>query len=279
MDSVFGEPGPAFSRKGLPQPVAKGGKSALARFSIYGFFSKNYPSRIDPRKHLLNIDFVKIEPGSRLLFIGDSVTDCDRARPVGAGSHAALGHGYVAVVDSALAAGDVSPAIRISNMGISGNTIRDLSSRWDTDVLALRPDWLSVMIGINDVWRQFDGVDASAAVMPDEFERVYDRLISRTLPRLKGLVILSPYYVQAARTDPLRSRMDEYGAIAKRVAGRHGAIFVDVQAALDKALASTDYAAIAGDRVHPTPLGHRLLAGALLGAIGFIVRWRKNPAV
>lgn len=208
---------------------------------------------------------MNISPGSRLLFIGDSVTDCGRARPIGEGSRAALGHGYVAEVDAALAG--VEPPIAVANMGIGGNTVRDLALRWDTDVLALRPDWLSVMIGINDVWRQFDGVDNSAAVMPKEFEAVYDGLLGRTRPGLKGLVVLSPYYVQALRSDPLRRRMDEYGAIARKLAARHGALFVDVQAAFDGALVGLDFTAIAGDRVHPTPEGHLILARAFLGAL------------
>ncbi|HEY4988227.1 MAG TPA: SGNH/GDSL hydrolase family protein [Opitutaceae bacterium] len=208
---------------------------------------------------------MKISPGSRLLFIGDSVTDCGRARPIGEGSRAALGHGYVAEVDAALEG--TKPRVAVSNMGIGGNTVRDLALRWDTDVLALHPDWLSVMIGINDVWRQFDGVDNSAAVMPGEFEAVYDRLLGRTRPGLRGLVVMSPFYVQALHGDPLRRRMDEYGAIARKLAARHDALFVDVQAAFDATLVRLDFTAIAGDRVHPTEEGHRILAHAFLGVL------------
>jgi lysophospholipase L1-like esterase len=210
---------------------------------------------------------VRITPGSRLLFIGDSVTDCDRARPIGAGSRAALGRGYVAEVDIVMAASPEKPAVRLTNMGISGDTVRDLARRWETDVLALRPEWLSIMIGINDVWRQFDGRDAAAAVFPEEFRRTYDGLVGRVLPHLKGLLLLSPFYVQTLRTDPMRSRMDEYGAIVRELAAKHGAQFVDVQAALDAALSNRDYGSIAGDRVHPTQEGHRILARAFLDAV------------
>ncbi len=212
---------------------------------------------------------MKIAPGSRLLFIGDSVTDCDRARPVGAGSHGALGHGYVAEIDSALGASVPAPAIQVANMGISGNTVRNLAERWETDVMGLRPDWLSVMIGINDVWRQFDARTAAAAeaVMPEEFELTYDRLIARVRPGLKGLVLMSPFYVQDLRSDPMRARVDEYGAIVSELSRKHGAIFVDAQAAIDAALERAYYSIIAGDRVHPTPEGHRILARAFLGAV------------
>jgi lysophospholipase L1-like esterase len=208
---------------------------------------------------------MKIEPGSRLLFIGDSVTDCGRARPLG--RRGSLGGGYVAEVDKALSSVGFEPQVEVLNTGVGGDTVRNLALRWDGDVNAHIPDWLSVMIGINDVWRQFDG-NPAGAVMPEEYERVYEGLLARRLPRLKGLVLMSPFYVQDRRSDPMRRRMDEYRSIAKGIAARRGALFVDVQAALDAALEKQDYTALAADRVHPTPEGHRILAGAFLEAVG-----------
>jgi lysophospholipase L1-like esterase len=216
-----------------------------------------------------------IPPGTRLLFIGDSVTDCGRSRPVGEGSLAALGRGYVAVVDAALAPLHPERPIHVMNTGISGNTVRDLAARWDDDVLALAPDWLSVMIGINDVWRQFDGRDPAAAVMPDEFARTYEELVRGSIPRVSRLVMMSPFYVQGARTDPMRRRMDEYGAIVRELAGRHGALFVDTQAALDRALERCDFASLAEDRVHPTEAGHAILARAFLDSAGISPNCRR----
>jgi lysophospholipase L1-like esterase len=216
---------------------------------------------------------MKLDPGYRLLFIGDSVTDCGRARPVGLSAKGTLGGGYVAMVGSSLSALGIVPPIQVLNTGTSADTVRHLALRWDTDVLAHKPDWLSVMIGINDVWRQFDG-NSSAAVMPEEYERVYELLLARTIPGLKGLVLMSPYYVQDKRTDPLRARMDEYGSIVKRVAELRGAMFVDVQAAFDAELARRNFTELAPDRVHPTPQGHRILADAFLAAVGVTPRPR-----
>lgn len=196
------------------------------------------------------------------------MTDCGRARPVGAGSRQALGNGYVAEVDAALAASGIEPAVRVTNMGISGDTVRDLDRRWEADVVALRPDWLSVLIGINDVWRQFDGRNEAAAVMPGEYTGTLDRLVGRTKPAVAGLVLMSPFYVQPDRSDAMRRRMDEYGDIVRSLAEAHGAVFVDTQAAIDAALARMDFAAIAADRVHPTDRGHLILARAFLGALG-----------
>src|SRR4051812_40641849 len=123
-----------------------------------------------------------------LLFIGDSVTDCGRLRPIGTGSPAALGDGYVAQIATTLRPGQAGGPARITNMGVSGDTTRDLLKRWDSDVNALRPDWLSVMIGINDVWRYFDPMRRAEAVGPDEFRRNLGELIVRTRPAPQRLV-------------------------------------------------------------------------------------------
>lgn len=218
---------------------------------------------------------MKIPDQSRLVMIGDSVTDCGRARPVGEGLSGELGHGYVACIDAVLRACYPVQRIAVLNVGISGNTVRDLEARWDGDVLALKPNWLSVMIGINDVWRQFDG-GMSAAVFPEEFERTYDRLLARVKPHLRGLVLASPFYIEPRKEDPMRRRMDEYGAIVKTLAARHGAIFVDTQAAFDRALVHHPSTTFAHDCVHPNLTGHMVLARAFLDALGF--EWPRQNA-
>jgi lysophospholipase L1-like esterase len=211
---------------------------------------------------------VKIRPGSRILFIGDSVTDCGRLRPVGAGSPGALGRGYVAQVAARMARSEPGHAPQCVNMGVSGDTVRDLALRWESDVTGLEPDWLTVMIGINDVWRHFDGVDPSAAVGPEEFERTCGDLLARTRPWLHGLVLMTPYYLQPDLADPMRAMMDALGAAVARLAGRHGALLVDTQRALDLALAGRPHSALAPDRVHPNEEGHRVLADAFLRSVG-----------
>ena len=214
---------------------------------------------------------MKIAPHSRLVMIGDSVTDCGRLRPVGDDAPDTLGNGYVANVDAHLRAIYPASRIRVTNMGVSGDTVRDLEARWSTDVLALRPDWLSVMIGINDVWRYFDRVRKDEAVLPDEFERTYDRLLGAVRPQLQGLVLLTPFFIEPLKSDPMRARMDAYGEIVARLARQHGALLVDTQAAFDRMLVHEPSSALAPDRVHPNPIGHMVLARAFLDAVGF--RW------
>ena len=98
------------------------------------------------------------------------------------------------------------------NMGGSGNTVRDLKNRWQTDALDLKPDWISIMIGDNDVWRQFDSpLQPAGHVLPDEYEATLNALVAETLPRVQGLVLMTPFYIEPNPQDAMRARMDEYG--------------------------------------------------------------------
>lgn len=212
---------------------------------------------------------MRLEPESKLVMIGDSITDCGRARPVGEGLFDALGNGYVRYVDALLGAIRPQMRIRVVNMGVSGDTVRHLYARWQTDVLNLRPQWLSVMIGANDVWRQFDSpLQKEIHVGLDEYESTLDRLIAQTLPHIQGLVLMTPFYIEPNRRDPMRARMDEYGAAVRRLAAKHGALLADTQAAFDAALEHYYPATLGWDRVHPNHIGHMIIARCFLDAIG-----------
>ena len=211
-----------------------------------------------------------IANNSKLLMIGDSITDAGRARPSGEGLFDAIGKGYVGNVDALLGAVYPGHGIRIINMGTSGNTARDLKARWQTDVLDFKPDWLSIMIGTNDVWRQFDiPRQKETHVYPEEYEQTLDELATRTKPSLKGLILMTPFYIEANRNDAMRAQMDRYGAIVKKLAAKHEAVCVDTQAAFDTALEHYYAATLAWDRVHPNQIGTMIIARAFLNAVGF----------
>jgi lysophospholipase L1-like esterase len=147
--------------------------------------------------------------------------------------------------------------------------VRDLAARWQTDVIDQRPDWLAVMIGINDVWRQFDTPLRTDLQVPlDEYTRVLTALIEQTRPLVKGLILATPYVIEGNRTDPMRLRMDEYGAVVRELAAKHNALFIDTQAAFDTVLVHTHPMTLAWDRIHPNTTGHLILARAFLSAIG-----------
>jgi len=213
---------------------------------------------------------MKLESSQKLLFIGDSVTDCERAKPEGEGLFGALGKGYVSYVDALLQAVYPELGIRVVNKGISGNTVRDLKNRWQEDVMNQELDWLSIMIGINDVWRQYDTPFIKEwHVYADEYEETLRKLVTETKPLTKGLVLMTPFYLESNEQDQMRQTMDQYGQIVRKIAEETGCLFVDTQAAFNELLKELYPAVIAWDRVHPSAAGHMVLARAFLKEIGF----------
>lgn len=219
---------------------------------------------------------MKIENGQSILFTGDSITDCDRAHPIGEG--AGLGEGYVAFADSLLAACYPQRNIRVLNSGINGNRVIDLEARWQTDVLDPASDWLSVMIGINDVWRQFDDAPNPDQVGLERYESTYRRLLEQARPKLKGLVLMTPYLIEPNLTDPMRERMDAYGMVVERLSHEFDAVFVRVQAAFDLYLNHRPTQSICDDRIHPNRIGHMIIAKSFLTAIEFDWSLANKPA-
>lgn len=211
-----------------------------------------------------------IEENSKLVMIGDSVSDCERARPCGEGLFESIGKSYIGLMDGLLKTIYPEKKIRIVNMGISGNNVRDLENRWETDVFALNPDWVSILIGANDVWRQFDTpLLTEQHVYMDEYEERLERLVSSTKPKVKGMILIAPYYMEPNKEDKMRKAMDGYGAIVKKIAEKYDAVFVDLQAAFDIALKEGHSSRFSWDRVHPNLSGHMLIAKTILDKIGF----------
>ena len=211
---------------------------------------------------------MKLAPKSKLVMIGDSITDCGRSRPIGEGLFDAQGKGYVSLVSGRLNVAYPGHLIRVVNVGNSGDTVVNLKQRWQTDVLDQKPDWLSIMIGTNDVWRQFDLPHIPELhVHLEQYETGLEELVRSTRPQLKGLVMMTPFFMEPNKQDAMRARMDQYGAVVKKLAAKYDAIFVDTQAAFDKVLEHVHSAAIGWDRVHPNTTGHIVLSEAFLKAI------------
>jgi len=219
---------------------------------------------------------MQIQPNSRLLFIGDSITDCGRVRPIGSGaSPHALGDGFVSLVDAALTAAYPDYAISTINMGCSGNTIRDLQARWKTDVLDLAPDWLVIKIGINDVWQHIDpSWGTGDPISAHEYSQTLHQLILQIRPSLHGLILMTPYYLETNTQQPMRTMIDKFGGAVGEAAIQHNALLVDTQAAFDHVLQWMPPQHFAADRVHVNLAGHMVLAHSFLGTIGF--SWQRS---
>lgn len=206
----------------------------------------------------------------RIVFAGDSVTDMGSTNPIGEGLCENVGRGYVRLVESFLSAYYPEILTRVTNAGISGNTSRDLLARFDRDVVSLNPDWVSVCIGINDVWRQFDcPAIPDGQVMPEEYRNNVEEMILKVKDKVKGIFILSPYYIESNHEDFMRKRMNEYVEISKELAEKHGCRFVDFQKVFENYCKIRHSAYIAWDRVHPNQVGSMLMAKAFLEQCDF----------
>jgi lysophospholipase L1-like esterase len=201
----------------------------------------------------------------RIVFAGDSVTDMQSNNPVGEGLFDSLGFGYVRIVSNLLASCYPELTIRVTNSGISGHTSRNLLERFDRDVVDLNPDWVSICIGINDVWRQFDlPAFRKEHILPEEYERNVEEMILKVKGKVKGIFILSPYLMEPNENDMMRKRMDEYVAICARLAEKHGCIYVDFQKMYADYCSIRHSSYIAWDRVHPNQIGSTLMAKEFL---------------
>jgi lysophospholipase L1-like esterase len=187
-------------------------------------------------------------PGARILFQGDSITDGNRGRNVD--PNHILGHGYVFIIAARHGAAFPGAKLDFMNRGVSGNTVLDLEKRWQKETLELKPDVLSILIGVNDNGK---------GVPLDQYELVYDKLITEAKtanPKLK-LVLGEPFVKPTGKVnDGIRKRQE----IVARLAKKHGAALVRYQRVFDEAVkrAPADY--WVWDNVHPTYRGHQLMA-------------------
>lgn len=199
----------------------------------------------------------------RILFQGDSITDCGRNRSDFYG----MGTGYPLLVKAALGL-DCPNEYEFINRGISGNRIVDLYARIKMDFINLKPDYASILIGVNDVWHE---IGSQNGVDTEKFEKIYDMLISEileALPDLK-LFIMAPYVVKGPATEDCEevpdrwerfsSEVKEKAEAAKRLAKKYNLPLIDLQAEFDKAEAFAEPTYWAFDGVHPAPAGHELI--------------------
>lgn len=207
----------------------------------------------------------------RIVFAGDSVTDMGSICPIGEEPFGTgLGNGYVREINNMLAVWYPEKILRITNCGISGNTSRDLLNRWERDVVNLHPQWVSICIGINDVWRQFDApAIPEYAVTPEEYEENVEKMVVSAKSFAKGVFLMTPYIMEPQKGDLMRARMDVYGEICRKIAEKHNVTFIDLQAMFDRYFEHRHSAYIAWDRIHPNQVGATLIAREFLRTCEF----------
>ena len=196
------------------------------------------------------------QSGDKVLFIGDSITDCGRRD-----AHAPLGHGYVRKITELITAKYPGRDITYVNKGISGDIVEGLESRWDFDVIDEKPKWLSVKIGINNASRQHAEGISTEAYLPI-WEACYRRILIRAKTELDAsLFLFEIFYIEGDVDMPRPLAVDAYNESIHRLAEEFDARLIPTNAAFDLAVAARPGALwTTQDGVHPNAEGHTLMA-------------------
>ena len=203
-----------------------------------------------------------------ILFQGDSITDARRDRECTNGYGPDMGSGYAALIAGKLLAANLDREFSCINRGISGNRVVDLYARWKIDALNLKPDLISILIGVNDTWHEFangNGVEL------DRYEKIYRMLLEWTvkeLPEVK-LVLCEPFALLSEIVTP--AWLEEIGRrslVVQKLAKEFNAVFVPFQEVLNEAAAKAgDNSRILLDGVHPTVIGAQIMSDQWLKCV------------
>jgi lysophospholipase L1-like esterase len=212
---------------------------------------------------------IKLLKDNVILFQGDSITDSGRNKEdTGFNTARNLGSGYPMLAGAALLNKYEALNLKVYNKGISGNKVYQLAERWDKDCLELKPDVLSILIGVNDLWHKLNGTYNGTI---DIYRNDYIALLERTmkaLPNLK-LIICEPFAVNGVKAvdDKWYPEFYEYQKAAREIAKQFRATFIPFQSIFDEAQKRAPGSYWTGDGVHPTLAGAQLMAKAWMKAI------------
>ena len=209
-------------------------------------------------------DFL-IQDGQTVVLIGDSITDTGRRA-----EHAPYGWGYVKLSSDLITARYPDRTITYFNEGIGGNTVADLHARWQTDCLSHQPDWVTCMIGINDLHRVLRG--DQTAVPVDQYENLYRDILRQAADAGARLLLLDPFYICSRDTageweNQVLDLLAEYIAVVHQLAADFHALHVPTHDLFQEQLKYRPAEVFCPEPVHPNPTGHMVIAHALLRAL------------
>lgn len=202
-----------------------------------------------------------LKSGHKVLFQGDSITDAGRSRE----DANSLGGGYAMMAASQVQALYPELGLAFLNKGISGNRAADLAGRWQEDCLDLKPDWVSILIGVNDCWRRYDANDPTPAEI---FEKHYRDILQRSKSQGIGIIICEPFLLPCP-PDRIawREDLDPKIQVARKLAVEFGARFVPFDGLFAAKSLLQPPAFWAADGVHPSLPGHALMASEWIKAV------------
>ncbi len=206
-----------------------------------------------------------LNKNSLILFQGDSITDTGRTGS--ADPDASLGQGYPAKIAEAFANDYADLGLTVVNRGISGNRTWDLLNRWDKDCIDIKPDYFSLLIGVNDTWRRYDSGMITTA---EEYEANMRTLLDRVVKETGAKIILLNIFLLDVNDDKARMHPDlvEKQAVIAKLVEDYDVIYIDIQKKFDEMVAAgTPMTDLSEDGVHPTDFGHSVIAEEWLKSV------------
>jgi lysophospholipase L1-like esterase len=204
-----------------------------------------------------------------ILYQGDSITDAGRNRDDNSFNNAkALGLGYPVLAGAELLEKYASLNLKIFNKGVSGNKVYQLAERWDADCINIKPDVLSILIGVNDIWHKLNGqYNGTVEIYRHDYIALLERTL-KALPNLK-LIICEPFAVPGVKAvdDKWYPEFYGYQKAAREIADKFGATFIPYQKIYDEAQKHAPGAYWTPDGVHPTLAGAQLMAQTWVAAV------------
>jgi lysophospholipase L1-like esterase len=244
-------------------------RSFIKKAALGGLIAVSIPEILSASMSPAALKKNTVSKNNVILFQGDSITDSGRNKEDSSFNNArALGSGYPMLAGASLLEKFAAMNLKVYNKGISGNKVFQLAERWDKDCLEIKPDILSILIGVNDIWHKLNGQYNGTVEI---YKKDYIALLERTkkaLPDVK-LIICEPFAVKGVKAvdDKWYPEFFDYQKAAKDIATQFGATFIPLQKIYDEAQKQAPGAYWTGDGVHPTLAGAQLMAQAWLKAI------------
>ena len=204
---------------------------------------------------------IELNKGDTLVFLGDSVTDCGR-HPDGIYN---LGTGYPNIFSALFRVKYPGSNINFVNKGVGGNRTTEILNRLQSDVLDMHPQVVTLLIGVNDVWRFYEFPASKRGIYAEQYRENLKKIIEPILASGAKMLVMTPYMVDTNPNEPMRTQVLEYAAICKEVAESYGIETIELQPVFESLMQNglTSYE-LSGDRVHPKVTGHAAIALELL---------------
>ncbi|WP_346860175.1 SGNH/GDSL hydrolase family protein [uncultured Draconibacterium sp.] len=239
----------------------KSRRNFIRKTGMAGMAALTAPGLLSASKTIKSVLQNGGKSGLTILFQGDSITDGNRTR--NDDWNHVMGHGYQFILSSKYWFEYPEKKFMFYNRGISGNRVRDLEARWQQDALDLKPDVLSILVGINDVEATIWNRDPEPI---EKFEAHYRSILNQTknaLPEIQ-IVLCEPFCLPVGRVadklETYQHEIQKQQTVIRKLAKEFDAVYVELQKPFTEACKKAPANYWIWDGIHPMPAGHELIA-------------------